>query len=348
MKKTIAILMISCTVGTLFAQNDSRKDPFLTKPLSGASVKEVEVETSGGNISVESVAAGQSRVEVFIWASNGRNGGNLSKDEIQKRLDELYDLKIDVVGDKLTAIAKPKKNNMNWKNGLSISFKVFVTKEVSTHLSTSGGNIDLQGVNGTQKITTSGGNLTIGNVKGKLRGTTSGGNIHVKESDNDIDLTTSGGNIEAVNCTGTMRLVTSGGSLKLENLDGNVEATTSGGNVHANDIKGDLEANTSGGNIDLKGLACNLATSTSGGDIRVAIKTPGKFIKIRNSGGKIELELPAGKGYDLDLSGDKVKADNLGNFNGKVTDDEINGKSNGGGTQVTANASSGKILLTFK
>ncbi len=347
MKKTILALLISCAVGSVLAQNDDRQTPYLTKSLPGESVKQVDVETSGGNISVESVAAGQTRVEVFIWGNNGRKNA-LSKDEIQRRLDEYYDLKIDVSGDKLTASAKPKKNNMNWKEGLSISFKVFATKNVSTHLTTSGGNINLQAVQGTHKITTSGGNLTIDDVKGKLRGTTSGGNIHVKEANDDIDLTTSGGNIDAENCTGSIRLVTSGGSLHLENLDGNVEATTSGGNVHANVVKGDLEANTSGGNIDLKGLACNLATATSGGDIRVAVTTPGKFIKVKNSGGKIELELPAGKGYDLDVSGDKVKADNLGNFNGKVTDDEIDGKANGGGTQVTANASSGRVLLTFK
>ncbi|MEO5890559.1 MAG: hypothetical protein ABIQ31_09915 [Ferruginibacter sp.] len=348
MKKTILIFLISCTVGTLFAQNDSKQDPFLTKSLATETIKDVDVETSGGNISVESVPAGQARVEVFIWASNRNKGGSLSKDEIQKRLDEYYDLNITVADSKVTAIAKSKNKKWDWKNALSISFKVFVTKNVSTHLTTSGGNINLQDLAGTQRITTSGGNLIIDNVKGKLRGTTSGGNIHVKGSDNDIDLTTSGGNIEASNCTGEIRLVTSGGSIRLADLDGNVDATTSGGDVRANEIKGDLEANTSGGNIDLSALSCNVSTATSGGNISVSIKVPGKFIRIKNSGGKIDLQLPAGKGYDLDLSADKIKTDNMASFSGKVDDDQIDGKLNGGGTQVTANASSGKITLTFR
>ena len=342
MKKLLLILSVICCSNMLMAQ-----EAFLIKNFKGDAVKEVESTTSGGNISVESTAADQQRVEVFIWASN-RNKGSLSKEEIQKRLDELYDLTVEVSGNKLTAVAKPKHQNMNWKNGLSISFKIFVNNEVATELTTSGGNIDLKAISGVQKITTSGGNLVVDNVKGKLKGVTSGGNINVKDSDDDIDLTTSGGNVDANNCTGKIRLSTSGGNVFLVNLNGDVSATTSGGDLKANDIKGELEAHTSGGNVNLAGLACNVTAGTSGGDVRVAVNEPGKFIKLSNSGGKIELELPAGKGYDFDLSGDKIKTEGLVNFNGKVEDDQLRGTVNGGGTKVTANAGGSKIVLTFK
>ncbi len=345
MKKISLILLVSIIGNTIMAQE---KPAFLTKSLSAETVKLVEVETSGGNISVESVPAGDARVEVFIWPSGKNKNATVSKDDIQKRLDELYDLKISVADNKLTAIAKPKTKNQYWKNGLSISFKVFVTENVATRLTTSGGNIDLRSITGEQKITTSGGNLTIDRVKGKLKGATSGGNIHVKNSDDEINLTTSGGNIEANNCRGQIKLITSGGSIMLVSMDGKVDAVTSGGDVRANSIKGDLETSTSGGNIDLTALACNLSTATSGGNIKVDIVQPGKFVKIKNSGGKIDLRLPAYSGYDLDLSGEKINTDNLKNFSGKVADDEITGKLNGGGTQVTVNAGGGKVSLTMK
>ena len=343
MKKLMMILSATCLCNILSAQ-----EAFLVKNFKGDAVKEVESTTSGGNISVESVSGDQQRVEVFIWPSNRNKGTTISKEEIQKRLDELYNLTVEVSGNKLTATAKPKHNNMNWKNGLSISFKIFVNKNVATELTTSGGNIDLKAISGEQKITTSGGNLTVDNVKGKLKGVTSGGNIDVKDSDDDIDLTTSGGNIDANHCTGKIRLSTSGGNVFLATLSGDVTATTSGGDVRANDVKGDLEAHTSGGNVNLTDLACNLSAGTSGGDVRVAIKEPGKFIKLSNSGGKIELQLPAGKGYDFDLSGDKIKTDGLVNFSGKVEEDQLTGSVNGGGTKVTAHAGGSKIVLTFK
>jgi hypothetical protein len=347
MKQLLLILLVSCSSGMAWAQKEYDL-PYSTKSLAGQNINEVEATTSGGNVSVESVAAGQEKVEVFIWPSNRNKNNSVSKEEIQKRLDELYDLSVEVAGNKLTATAKPKHQNMNWKSALSISFRIFTSKNITTHLTTSGGNIDLKAIAGQQKVTTSGGNITIDHVTGKLKGVTSGGNIDVKDSHDDIDLMTSGGNIEANNCTGKVELTTSGGDLRLVNLNGDIKATTSGGNVRANDIKGDLNAHTSGGNVDMAGLACNLTTGTSGGDIKVAITTAGKFVKIRNSGGKVALELPAGKGYDMDLSADKIKADNLGNFKGKVDDNEINGQVNGGGTEVKVNASSGRLVLTFK
>ena len=71
-------------------------------------------------------------------------------------------------------------------------------------------------------------------------------------------------------------------------------------------------------------------------------------MKISNSAGNIVLELPKGKGMDLDLSGDRIKTDHLDNFNGKINDDEVNGKLNGGGVLVRVDAGSGRIYLGLK
>jgi hypothetical protein len=343
MKKLLLILLLACTHQLLMAQ-----EPFLTKSLAGETINRVEASTAGGNISIANAAAGEQRVEVIIRLSNGNSNALVSKEEIQKRLDEFYDLKLTVEGNKLIAVAKNRQQNMNWKKGLSISFKIFVNKAVVSNLTTSGGNIELMELGGEHTFTTSGGNIKVENVKGKLKGVTSGGNIEVTGCDDDINLSTSGGNIDANNCAGKIRLATSGGNIFLEALNGNIVATNSGGDVKATNIKGDLDASTSGGNINLSALACNLSTATSGGDIKVGFVQPVQFITIKNSGGKIELKLPANKGYDLDLSGEKIKTDHLQNFNGKLTDDEIDGKLNGGGTKVKVNASSGKVSLILE
>jgi DUF4097 and DUF4098 domain-containing protein YvlB len=339
MKKLLLIVLISGTTIIAAAQN-----AFLTKPLSGQLVKQIEAQTAGGNIWVESVADAEARIEVFVRES----GGNKSREEIQQKLEEFYDLKIVVQDNKLTAIAKSKKQNMSWRNSLSISFKIFTNKNVSTHLVTSGGDIDIKALAGDQQFTTSGGSLTIDNVKGKLKGLTSGGNIRVSNAGDDIDLATSGGNVEASNCSGNILLSTSGGDVTLANLTGTIDATTSGGHVKANDITGDLTASTSGGNITLLGLSGDLSAGTSGGNIKIVMKAPGKFIKLKNSGGNITLELPAGKGYDFDLSANKIKTDNLTNFSGKIEDDEMKGSINGGGTLVTAKGGDGKIIVVFR
>jgi len=343
MKKFCLIIVISIFSIPVLAQE---KTPYTTKSLSSETVKSTEVQTSGGSISVTGVSSpAETKVEVYITSNNGRN--ELSKEEIEKRLQE-YDLNVSVSSNKLTAIAKPKQRNMDWKKGLSISFKVYVLKNISTDLTTSGGSISLANLTGDQKFTTSGGSLHIDNVGGKMEGRTSGGSIHVENSRDDIDLTTSGGSIEAKNCEGKLRLNTSGGSLSLKDLKGDIKATTSGGSVNGKNISGELVTHTSGGGIHLSDLSCSLEASNSGGGIDVEIKELGKYVKISNSGGSIDLQLPKNKGIDLDLAGGRIKTDQLGDFNGKIEDDRVEGKINGGGVSVRVRSSSGRISLSFK
>jgi DUF4097 and DUF4098 domain-containing protein YvlB len=127
-----------------------------------------------------------------------------------------------------------------------------------------------------------------------------------------------------------------------------VRATTSGGSVDGKIIDGELYAHTSGGNVDLRELSCSVDASTSGGNIEVEIKELRDYVKIHNSSGHINLTIPANKGADLRLNADKIKTGTLSAFSGSVEDHEINGKINGGGTPITADAGSGRITLSFR
>jgi DUF4097 and DUF4098 domain-containing protein YvlB len=346
LKLFFLFLVSSLLVGTAGAQSSGHTPPYLVKSLSGASIKQVSVETTGGNISVTGGEDAEARVEVYIWGNN--NNEDLPKAEIQRRLDELYEFGITVSNNKVTAYAKPKERSMNWKKGLTISFKVYAPRMVSTMLRTSGGNVRLKELTGTQDFRTSGGNLDLDHLGGKVTGNTSGGNISIEDSKEDINLTTSGGNIEAINCSGNLRLSTSGGNLRLRLLQGTVNASTSGGNVEGEEVKGELSAHTSGGNVRLRDLSCSLDASTSGGNVEVSMKELGKYLTLNNSSGDIDLQLPQDKGLDLRIRGDKVKANSLNNFKGEKNEDRIDGTMNGGGIPVKVDGGSGRVSLTFR
>ncbi len=324
----------------LFAQTQS---PYYVKPADG-SVNRVEVSTSGGSILVAHEAGQNNRVEVYI---KGNNGKDLSKAEIEERLNKSYDLVIETSANKIRAIAKTKKGYNDWKNSLSISFKIYVPEKVDSDLKTSGGSITIKGMNGDHDFATSGGSLNISGMKGTLDGKTSGGSINVKGSEGEMELATSGGSITAEGCKGNIELATSGGSLKLNNLNGNIEANTSGGSISGGDVKGQLITSTSGGSVKISQMRGSLEASTSGGSMDIGIVEFGSYVKLRNSGGSISLRIPAGKGANLDLQGNKVSVPNLTNFSGNASDDEIKGKINGGGVPVTVKASSGKINVSF-
>ncbi|HUZ58538.1 MAG TPA: hypothetical protein VMU83_07140 [Hanamia sp.] len=346
MKKYLILFAIIVTSFAVNAQNKSDKEPYLTRTFPSETINSVVSKTSGGNISVTAVNPSQSRVEVFVW-QNGHWNNALSNDELKTKIANYYDLDISVNNGKLTATASPKDRITNWKGTLSFSFKIYVSENVSTKLETSGGNIVLTGLSGDQDFTTSGGNLDLNGLSGKVKGRTSGGNIYLQNCKNDLDLTTSGGNIDAQNSTGNITVTTSGGSIKLDKLSGNIKAQTSGGNIEGVTIDGILSAHTSGGNVSLLALNCSLKTSTSGGNIQVSVNKPGNYISISNSAGKVDLILPKNTGMDLKLSAMKISTENLENFSGNNSKDEINGTVNGGGIPVTVEVNGGKINLAF-
>ena len=342
MKTILALLIVTFQGVAAFAQDD--RTPYLTKSLANDAISSVMVQTSAGGIFVSGRSGEAPRIEVYIRGNNDRD---LSKEEIQKRLDEDFDMNISVNGHELSAIVKSKHEHMNWDNnhGLSISFKIYVPEQVATDLRTSGGGIQLDNLKGNEQFSTSGGGLQLDHLTGTVHGKTSGGGIDVDNCGDDIDLHTSGGGIVAKNCTGTIRLVTSGGGIELESLKGNIYAHTSGGGVEGNHIEGELITGTSGGGIDLKDMNCSLEANTSAGDLNAEMNGVGKYLKLHTSGGNIDLKLPAKAGLDLNLSAGQISDNTISNFSGSWNKRSVTGSVNGGGVPVEAHAN-GSIYIS--
>ena len=344
--KTYLIILLIAFQGPLVFGQDWNKTPYETKSLANDGIKAVYVQTSGGSITVSGQNGEAPRVEVYV---NGNNNNDLSREEIKKRLDADYDLQVSVTDHEVHAIAKRKHEggfNWDWRRQLNISFKIYVPRQVSTRLSTSGGSIHLDNLTGEENFETSGGSLHLDALNGMIKGETSGGSIEVSNSGDNINLETSGGSIHAGNCNGKIRLETSGGSLHLEGLKGSINANTSGGSVQANNIEGELITGTSGGSVNLTGLSCSLEASTSGGSMHIDIVHVGKYVKLDDSGGNIDLRLPAKQGLNLDLSANRINKLELSNFSGEWEKDHVHGTVNGGGVPVHIDAS-GHLALTF-
>jgi hypothetical protein len=345
MKTYLTLLIVACQSVVAMAQ-DNEKTPYLTKSLSSDAISSVVVSTSAGGIKVSGKAGESPRIEVYI---TGNNNKQLSKEEIEKRLAEDYDMNIAVNGHELSATVKTKHNITDWHRSMSISFRIYVPEQVSTELKTSGGGISLDHLKGNETFSTSGGGLDINYLSGVIRGKTSGGGINVNNSSEDIDLKTSGGGIEAKNLNGHISLITSGGGLHLENLKGSITAHTSGGGVEGNNIEGELITGTSGGGIDLKRMNCSLEATTSAGNLNAQMIGVGKYLKLNATSGNVAIELPLKQGMDLKLNAENINQhpSSISGFTGEWEKQHVNGSVNGGGTPVTASASSGDISVRF-
>jgi len=81
--------------------------------------------------------------------------------------------------------------------------------------------------------------------------------------------------------------------------------------------------------------------------ISFKVFAPNKSISdLRTSGGSITITVPKDLGYDLDLDGNRVRAD-LYNFQGEFDKNDMEGTMNGGGTKVSAKTSGGSVNLRY-
>ncbi|MTI89053.1 MAG: DUF4097 domain-containing protein [Balneolaceae bacterium] len=267
-----------------------------------------------GPVSLEVLTSGGS-IEV-----EGRSGNEVKVEMyVRKRgryidpgeadLDD-YNIEISQDGNYITAKAERESSSGWWGNGYSISFIVYTPHESRSRLKTSGGSLSASNLKGTQELRTSGGSVNVASI------------------------------------VGDVVLDTSGGSIGIDDVHGNVDAETSGGRIEAQYVVGNVTLKTSGGSIGVEAIEGNVRARTSGGSIRASIDRPKEYINLRTSGGSIKIEVPGDLGYDLDLDGNRVKAE-LKNFDGESERDEIEGRVNGGGTRIEAKTSGGSVTLSY-
>ncbi len=336
MKKLFALFIVSLICFAV----DAQKEPFMVKKFNASQIRNLDVKTSGGGITVVGYDNPESLVEVFV---KGNNGKELTNDEIKEKLKN-YTLEVGMEGNTLVCFAKNKEGN-NWKNGLIVTFKILSPVNVNTDLTTSGGGIKMKNLNGNLRFTTSGGGLDLDRLAGDVKGRTSGGGIKILNSKENIDLITSGGGIKAENVSGNISLTTSGGGISLENMSGIVRANTSGGGIRIDGMNGDLNTSTSGGSINLGAISGSVKASTSGGGIDADIEKIGDFLVLHSSGGNINVNMPLNKGMNLDIKGNRVAMHDYKEFQGSFDKDRIQGTLNGGGANVKISTSSGHVSI---
>lgn len=256
---------------------------------------------------------------------------------------EIYDLhKIDFSQDgntvRIEADNKQKggtgwfKNAFNNPfNNLHVEYTISIPSRFDVDLRTSGGNIDIQDLEGVVKAHTSGGHLALGSIKGDINAHTSGGNIKVEGGTGNADVHTSGGNLTIGNIDGDLKARTSGGNITLAHIHGSIDAETSGGHIKVTEALGPINASTSGGNV-----TAELANQ------------PSADCSLRTSGGNINVTLTEKVAVDLNArtSGGRVNSDFSGDYNKQRT--RLVAKINGGGPGLTLETSGGNVDVRKK
>jgi DUF4097 and DUF4098 domain-containing protein YvlB len=152
---------------------------------------------------------------------------------------------------------------------LWITVQINVPMNYNLDVSTGGGNIQIDDVNGRAFLTTAGGNISSGNVNGPARFVTKGGHITARNIGGDWAATTGGGHITAGTIGGIATLHTDGGHIQVGGIGGPGHLTTGGGNVYVGHSASQLVAETIGGQIEVGEAAGLVNAKTNGGGIHV-------------------------------------------------------------------------------
>ena len=323
-KFTMIIMLAAIFSCNSFAQDG--RTPTLTKTFEMNEPGTLHTRSSGGGIDVYTNDQHKVVVQLFV-----RKYGKLldSSDPDLKEILDDFDMDIAKDGSVITAIIE-RRSHFNFMNNTGISLAISVPREMSCNVSSSGGGVEISGVEGTHKFSSSGGGVRLENVSGYTEAKSSGGGVKVANQKGELHVSSSGGGVTVIEARGK------------------VFAHSSGGGVKLHDIFGDAEAGSSGGGVTVTGEAGYVKAKSSGGSVHVDISNLSKGLDLQSSGGGVDATIHNGDelGLDLDLHAGRVNV-NLRNFTGSAEKDRVKGSMNGGGIPVYMHASGGNVNLRF-
>ncbi|MEJ1240804.1 DUF4097 family beta strand repeat-containing protein [Chryseolinea sp. T2] len=288
-----------------------------------SSSPQVAISSSDGDIEVVNIEG--PNTDVFFIVKKQNKVLSMNRAALEKELE----LTVEKTDNSLNIVVKYPNSHgiMDWKDRVTVSFRVQTPKGTTCDLRTSDGNISITGLSRDQKMRTSDGNIHIENIQGS------------------VWASTSDGNIEAKHVGGAVELKTSDGDIKVNEVTAGATATTSDGNITITKAKGDVKAKTSDGDINFQDLDGALTASTSDGNIKGNIQRLTKELSAHTSDGNISISVPANLGLDLDIKGESIDVP-LTNFSGRSDEKHVQGKSNGGGIHVNL-STSGNVRLVY-
>lgn len=263
------------------------------------------IDTDFGSIDVRTHDKNMVDAEIIIKSKSSRES------KFKSALED-FELTFNQDGNKIIIEGNWDRESWLQSNPFNLEFIMSIPKAFNVDLTTSGGSIAVDDLNGNVNTQTSGGSLNFGNITGEVNGKTSGGSIQVESCQGNIDVKTSGGSIKLGRIEGNVDAHTSGGSIKVFEVTGNIVAKTSGGGIYASLLRtpsSPCSFKTSGGSIEVrlsKDIKCSIDASTSGGGVytdfpitvkgkwggqslRGDINGGGELIDCKTSGGGIKI-----------------------------------------------------------
>ena len=216
-------LFLSILISACLHVSAQSSEPFSTWNFganAASSIKEVEVNTVNGNITVTGSNGPETTVEMYVSDNNRgirrQKREAMSNEEIKQELERNFTIEVKVDGEQLLVVARPNSNSGPQR--LSISFKITTPQPINSSLRAVNGGISINNLLGSHNIQTVNGSLKADSISGNVFGSTTNGSINVTNSKGKITLTTVNGSVNISDVTGVISTSTVNGRVKETNV----------------------------------------------------------------------------------------------------------------------------------
>ncbi len=166
-----------------------------------------------------------------------------------------------------------------------------------------------------------------------------------------LKLNSTNGDIDVEDNTGAVVASTTNGDVTIDDNIGSVAAQSTNGYMLLTDVTGNVTFVTTNGDVVASGILGSVSGTTTNGDVNVKATITGKQrIDVETSNGRIDIKAPDDIAVDLDLATStlsRVTAE-LGAFivtDLSISDSSITATLNGGGGQIKARTTIGRITF---
>lgn len=238
----------------------------IEKTISFKAGSKLVIDNSMGSITVKSHDRDVMLLEI-VKKVRARN-----KDRAEDRFEEIK-IEIDTARSAMVRIRTRHPKRWRSKDGVSVSFTVYLPTEAELSLETGMGSIDVAGIDGRQVLDSCMGSIEVKEVNGDLKLHTGMGSIKVREATGSLDLDTGMGEIDIdINekVQDEIYAHTGMGSITLElpeDTDAEISASTGMGKVSSNlpiTVRGTLTGSSLKGELGKGGPTIKLSTGMGG------------------------------------------------------------------------------------
>ncbi len=294
--------------GVTARARSSAADSVIERTLPASSGERIYIDVRpGGSITIHGWNQSQVRMRAVL------SGDQVSETRV------LFDRTAN--GLELRAIVDYQRNNTRNSN----RFELWVPRKFDVQMTSGGGGIAIDNVEGRFSGNTGGGEITLESVTGEASLTTGGGEVRVANSSLNGSVTTGGGGGIVTNTTGDVRVSSGGGAVIRDGVsqgqarvygvggldpqtivsiggtvdaralsDGAISYNSAGGDIRYESVPNGGRFNTGGGSIVIGSVGGRASFNTGGGNIRLS--NVADDVTATTGAGSVEISLISANG----------------------------------------------------